>query len=955
MTQTTAQQDWHCLTTDDVVRLLHADEHDGLDLFDVKHRIEKVGPNVITPAKGTPAWLRFLKQFHQPLIYILIAAGVITVFLGDYVDAAVILGVVLVNALIGYIQEARAVSAIEALKQTLQAEATVLRGGEKVRVTADQIVPGDIVLLASGDKVPADLRLLTTRDLQIAEAALTGESVPVEKNAHHVKQETELADRHCMAYASTLVTYGAGTGVAVATGDATEVGQISGLIQSATDLATPLTRKLARFSGILLWVILALAGVTFVVGLLRGYEVVYMFESAVALSVGAIPEGLPAAVTITLAIGVGRMAKRRAIIRKLPAVETLGSTTVICSDKTGTLTQNEMTVRAVMAGGCLYEVSGQGYAPEGEVGHPEGDISDGIFTPGPEAPVAPVAVAAADTADESGAGRAGAHGVMVDSVGGASCPAQPGDNAALREVLIAGVLCNDAGWTKDDSGRWGVQGDPTEGALYVSARKLGLEREALEAATPRLDAIPFESEYQFMATLHAVGSSDERVVYVKGAAEALEPRFETMLDPAGNEVPVDHKALHREVEALARKGLRVLAFARGSRPHGDDDLSHDEVADRLVFLGFQAMIDPPRQEAVDAIAACHTAGIQVKMITGDHKVTAGAIGAQVGLVGADNAAHALSGAELERLSDKELIEVAETTNVFARVTPEQKLRLVEALQARGHVVAMTGDGVNDAPALKQADIGTAMGITGTEVAKEAADMVLTDDDFATIEAAVEEGRGVFANLLKFIAWTLPTNLGEGLVIMVAILFGLTLPITPLQILWINMTTAVLLGLMLAFEPNEPGTMSRPPRDPGKPILTGRIVGRICLVGALLLAGSFGLFELALDAGLSEAAAQTVAVNVFVFVELFYLFNSRSFTRGPVQLGFFSNRNLLYGVGAMILLQLAFTYLPFMQTAFGTEAIPGRSWVWILLVSLAAYIIVEVEKRFGKKAAEGRAA
>jgi len=940
MTQATTEHDWHSLTTDDVVTLLHADEHKGLDLFEAKHRLEKVGPNVITPARGTPAWLRFLEQFNQPLVYILIAAGVITVVLGDYVDAAVILGVVLVNAIIGYVQEAKAVSAIEALKQTLQAEATVLRGGEKVRFSADQIVPGDIVLLASGDKVPADLRLLSTRDLQIAEAALTGESVPVEKNAHHLKQHTELVDRHCMAYASTLVTYGAGTGVVVATGDATEVGQISDLIQSATDLATPLTRKLGRFSAILLWVILALAGVTFVVGLLRGYEIVYMFEAAVALSVGAIPEGLPAAVTITLAIGVGRMAKRRAIIRKLPAVETLGSTTVICSDKTGTLTQNEMTVRAVMAGGCLYEVSGQGYAPEGDVGHPEGDISDGIFTPGPEAPVAPVAVASR-----------GADG----ETGGAACPAQPGDNAALREVLTAGLLCNDASWTKDDTGRWGVQGDPTEGALYVSARKLGLEREALEAATPRLDAIPFESEYQFMATLHAVGDSEERVVYVKGAAEALEPRFETMLDPAGNEMPVDHKALRREVEALAHKGLRVLAFARGSRPAGDNDLSHDEVAEHLTFLGFQAMIDPPRPEAVAAIAACHQAGIQVKMITGDHKVTAGSIGAQVGLVGAGDKTQALSGAELERLSDKELIEVAESINVFARVTPEQKLRLVEALQARGHVVAMTGDGVNDAPALKQANIGTAMGITGTEVAKEAADMVLTDDNFATIEAAVEEGRGVFANLLKFIAWTLPTNLGEGLVIMVAILAGIELPITPLQILWINMTTAVLLGLMLAFEPNEPGTMERPPRDPKKPILTGRIIGRICLVGALLLAGSFGLYELALDAGLSTAAAQTVAVNVFVFVEIFYLFNSRSFTRGPLALGFFSNRNLLYGVAIMIALQMMLTYVPFMQAAFDTADIPLRSWVYILAVSAVAYVIVEIEKRFGKKAAEGRAA
>ncbi|HSR36722.1 MAG TPA: HAD-IC family P-type ATPase, partial [Desulfurivibrionaceae bacterium] len=746
---------WHHLPPSEVVELLESDRERGLDLFAIEHRQKEYGPNRITTKRETPAIIRFLLQFHQPLVYILIASGVITGFLGEWVDSGVIFGVVLVNAVIGYIQEAKAVNALAALARTMTAEATVVRAGEKRRLSAEELVPGDVVLLQSGDKVPADLRLLQLRDLQIDEAALTGESLPVAKKEDLLGHETLLADRTNMAYAATLVTYGQGLGIVTAIGDHTEVGRISQLIAEAEELETPLTRKISEFSNLLLYVILGLAAVTVAVGMWRGESFVDMFMAAVALAVGAIPEGLPAAVTVTLAIGVSRMAKRRAIIRKLPAVETLGSTTVICSDKTGTLTENQMTVQAIWAGGAAYTVSGAGYDPA--------------------------------------AGR-------IESADLAALP-------ALAECLKAGALCNDSTLV-EAAGDWQVHGDPTEGALLVAARKGGLDLAGLAAELPRRDSLPFESQHQYMATLHQVGGSGR--IYVKGGAEVVLAACTGQLDQSGSVVGLDAGAIHAEVARMAAKGLRVLALA--SKPWPGSEIGHESVRDGLTFLGLQGMIDPPRPEAVQAVRICQEAGVRVKMITGDHAITAAAIAAQIGLDGkAGGEVRALTGQDLARLTDRELMTEAERTAVFARVSPEQKLRLVEALQAHGHVVAMTGDGVNDAPALKQADIGVAMGITGTEVAKEAAAMVLTNDNFSSIEAAVEEGRGVFDNLIKFIVWALPTNIGQGLVIMAAIFLGLALPILPVQVLWINMTTAGILGLMLAFEPKEPGIMTRAPR------------------------------------------------------------------------------------------------------------------------------------------------
>jgi cation-transporting ATPase F len=879
------ERHWHHLPAEEVLEILDTDRDRGLDLFEIRHRRERMGSNRLTPRRGKSPLVKFLQQFNNPLILILVAASALTAVLKDPLDAGVIFGVVLVNAVIGYVQEARAEESIAALARTMTAEAEVVRGGKTQRIPAEELVPGDIVLLQAGMRVPADLRLLTTRDLQIAEAALTGESTAVEKDAAAAcPSESALAERTTMAYASTLVTYGTGRGAVAAIGDDTEIGRISQLISSAADLQTPLTRKLERFSRILLVAILMLAGATFAIGVARGQSVVDTLMAAIALAVGAIPEGLPAAVTVTLAIGVSRMARRRAIIRNLPAVETLGSTTVICSDKTGTLTQNQMTVKEIRTLGGSCAVEGTGYSPEGGIG----------------------------------------GGWEAD--------------AAARETLLAGLLCNDSRLERLEDG-WTTVGDPTEGALLAAAGKAGLSLDP--AAHPRrLDSLPFDSQHQYMATLHETGA-----VYVKGAAERLLERCARALAPDGSTRECGADTFRAESERMAAAGLRVLAFARLDLP-GRQSIRHEDIGG-LTLLGLQGMIDPPRPEAVAAVAACRRAGIAVKMITGDHALTAAAIGSQIGLCAAD-CGEVLTGAQLAVLSDSELMDRAEKTNVFARVAPEQKLRLVEALQSRGNVVAMTGDGVNDAPALKQSNIGVAMGITGTDVAKEAADMILTDDNFASIEAAVEEGRGVFDNLTKFIAWTLPTNMGEGMILLAAILTGAVLPILPIQILWINMITTAVLGLTLALEPRERDIMQRPPRNPDAPILDGVLIGRILLVSLLMLAGAFGLFEYELSRGASEAVARTVAVNVIIFVETLYLFNARSLTRSVFQLGLLSNPWALGGALLMAAIQIGFTYLPFMQRLFGSAAIPFALWLDVIGVSLAAYLVVEAEKWLRRK-------
>lgn len=941
MTSDPVAEHWHHLSVAQVAELLETDPEEGLDLFEVKLRRERFGPNSLTERRGHGPLVRFLLQFNDPLLYILMAAGAVTLYLGEWIDATVIFGVVVLNAIIGYVQEAKAVEALKALAQTMTAEATVIRAGKQTSVPADELVPGDLVVLQSGDKVPADLRLIRARDLQIDESALTGESLPVEKDAHALVKDTPLPERVCMAYASTLVTYGAGRGIVVATGDGTEVGRISELIAEAGDLQTPLTRKLAQFSKMLLIAILAVGVVTFGVGLLRGASMFGVFQAAIALAVAAVPEGLPAAVTIVLAIGVSRMARRRAIIRKLPAVETLGSTSVICTDKTGTLTENQMTVQLVVAGGRTYVVEGSGYEPQGSI-RPQLDEApagqgDGHFSAG----------------DGGEAQHAG------EPVGIAEKQVKRTEDVALLECLRAGLLCNDSRVVESD-GRWSVQGDPTEGALEVVARKAGLHRDEEEAALPRLDTIPFESRYQYMATLHRDG--DGLLVYVKGSAEAVLARCSAELGSDGRTLELDRRRVNEAVERMAAAGLRVLAFARKETASVDGSLSHEDVRRGLVLLGLQAMIDPPRPEAIKAVAACRSAGVAVKMITGDHAVTAAAIADRMGIgdpaeagESLEEAQHVtaggvsslrrrvLTGRELEEMRDSRLIEIVEDVAVFARVSPEQKLRLVEALQARGNVVAMTGDGVNDAPALKQADIGVAMGVTGTDVAKEAADMVLTDDNFASVEAAVEEGRGVFDNLVKFVTYALPTNLGQGLVLLTAIFAGLVLPILPLQILWINMVTAVFLGMGLAFEPKEAGLMTRPPRPPGAPILTRDVLVLIVAAGIVLQIGAFGLFEIARRRGVPIDEARTIAVNTFMAIQALYLFNCRSLRRTAFRVSVTSNWMLLAGVGITVALQAMFTYAPFMNVAFDSVPLDAGRWWPIVLVAIAAFLFIELVK------------
>lgn len=882
---------WHNIDSVESLRLLRTDRVKGLSNDESQKRLLEYGPNAITSKKGKGPLMRFLLQFHQPLIYILLAAALITFLLKEFVDSGVIFGVVLVNALIGFIQESKAVKAIEALANTMVTEATVIRSGEKIRISSADIVPGDIVLLQSGDKVPADMRLISSKDLQVDESALTGESVSVDKSLDVLPEDTVLADRKNMAYGSALVTFGQATGVITETGNNTEVGRISQLIEKTQELETPLLKKIAEFSKVLLYVILFLAALTFAIGFLRGESAVDMFMAAVALAVGAIPEGLPAALTITLAIGVARMAKRQAIIRKLPAVETLGSTTVICSDKTGTLTENQMTVLEIMAGDESYQLSGSGYAYEGSILTAEG---------------------------------AGLEALSIN----------------LKECLKCGLLCNDSRIVQKE-GRFSVVGDPTEGALITAAAKAGYDHDDLIRRWGRMDTLPFESQHQYMATLNHDPDEDACVIYMKGSVEAVLERCSSVMGADGQATAVDQEKIHKAVSIMASKGLRVLAFARKLECKEYNSLGHDEVKSGMSFLGLQGMIDPPRAEAIEAVKDCHNAGIQVKMITGDHALTASAIAGKIGLKNADTV---ITGKDLTEISDEELVDVAARVSVFARVAPEQKLRLVKALQETGNIVAMTGDGVNDAPALKRADIGIAMGITGTDVAKEAADMVLTNDNFATIEAAVEEGRGTFDNITKFIVWTLPTNIGEGLVILAAVIAGVLLPILPVQILWINMTTAVLLGLMLVFEPKEPGIMGRMPRDPKEPILTRVLIWRIIIVGFLLLVGAFGLFEWELRNGVPVNEARTVAVNVFVMVELFYLFNCRSLEKTPLSVGFFSNPWVFAGAGIMVLLQIAFTYLPFMNRAFQSQPIGIASWLRILAVSVIVLIVVEIEKK-----------
>ena len=880
---------WHALDSAEVMTRLRA-SHDGLGDEEVKHSLAKYGPNRLPEPKTRGPLLRFLVQFHNLLIYVLLVASGVTAMLGHWVDTGVILGVVVINALIGFVQEGKAENALRAIRRMLSPKAMVLRAGRRFILPAEELVPGDMVLLQSGDKVPADLRLIRVKDLQVQEAVLTGESVAVEKRVEAVAYDAVLGDRRSIAYSGTLVTYGQGTGVVVATGVNTEIGRISAMLERVETLTTPLLRQMGQFARWLTGAIFAIAVVTFAFGVLsRGYSATDMFLAAVGLAVAAIPEGLPAIMTITLAIGVQSMARRNAIIRRLPAVETLGSVTVICSDKTGTLTRNEMTVKLVATTTGLFEVGGVGYDPHG--------------------------------------------GFQLDGT-----EIQVGDYPILSELTRAALLCNDAALHEQED-EWVLHGDPTEGALLTLGLKTGLDPFFEQEAWPRTDVIPFESEHRFMATLHH-DHGGHGFAYIKGAPEQL---FEmcTKQRFAGEDVPFESDYWLQKMDTMARRGQRVLAIASRVSVNTHRELTFADLETSLTLLGIVGIIDPPREDAIRAVDRCRSAGIRVKMITGDHAVTAVAIGTQMGI---GDGKTVLAGHEIEAMEDEQLRAAVDGIDIFARSSPEHKLRLVRALQANGHVVAMTGDGVNDAPALKRADVGIAMGQQGTEVAKEAAEMVLADDNFASIAHAVEEGRTVYDNLKKAILFILPTNGGEALTIISAIALGRALPITPVQILWVNMITAVTLALALAFEPPEKGVMLRPPRNPREALLTPMFIWRILFVSLILVAGTFGLFIWERNQGADIEFARTVAVNTLVMFEIFYLFNSR-YIYDPIlnPAGWLGNRYALLAVGLLLVFQLCFTYLGPMQTLFGTVAIDALTWVRIVLVASSVLILVELEK------------
>lgn len=880
---------YHQLSDREVIEYFTSDATVGLSAEEVARRYEKYGWNELQFKPGKPAWLRFLLQFHQPLLYILLLAGAVKAILGSWTNAAVIWGVTVLNAIIGYVQEAKAEGAIASLAKAVTTEAIVLREGQTLRIPSQDLVVGDLVLLASGDKVPADLRLLKVRNLQVDESALTGEAVPVDKAVQPLPLNTPLAERTNMAYAGSFITFGQGKGIVVATANATEVGQISQSMERQVSLTTPLTRKFAKFSRTLLYAILTLATLTFVIGLGQGESWVYMFEAAVALAVSAIPEGLPAVVTITLAIGVNRMAARHAIIRKLPAVEALGSATVICSDKTGTLTENQMTVQSIYVGGQHYAVSGGGYSPKGDISR------------------------------------------MTNGEPGS--PFEDGLSPALEDCLVAGLLCNDA--QLEQTGEdWSVVGDPTEGALITAAAKAGLSQSGLLAAKPRLDAIPFESQYQYMATLH---DATPRTIYVKGSVESLMRRCAQMLDRHGQPIALDPAPIQQAVETMAEAGLRVLAFAKKAVDQHQHAIDHEDIATDLVFLGLQGMIDPPRPEAIAAIHSCQTAGIRVKMITGDHIATARSIAQRMGIQTADRVI-AFDGQQLAQMDVGEIAQAVEDGSVFARVAPAQKLQLVEALQSKGEVVAMTGDGVNDAPALKQADIGVAMGKGGTEVAREAADMLLTDDNFASIEAAVEEGRTVYQNLRKAIAFLLPVNGGESMTILISAFLARDLPILALQVLWLNMINSLTMTVPLAFEPKTPGTMQQPPRNPNEPLLTPKLLRRILAVSLFNWILIFGIFEWAKSTTGDITIARTMAIQALVAARIIYLLSISQFGASLVnsvrrQLPLVANVPILTGIVAAVVLQIAFSQWGVMNILFETAPLTGNQWLICLIPML----------------------
>jgi len=886
----------HSLSTDAVLKHLEVDVDVGLGAEEVDQRLAEYGPNQLPEEAPIHPFIRFIGQFHNVLIYVLLGAAVFTAALQEWIDSGVILLVVIVNATVGFIQEGKAAEALEGIRSLLSPTARVRREGEEVEVDATQLVPGDVVLLESGDRVPADLRILYTLQARVEEAILTGESVPVEKDSASVAEEALPADQSNMVFSGTLIAAGRLTGVVTATGAQTEIGRIGKMVSSVEGVTTPLLRQIDQFGRQLSFAIVAAAVVIFFVGWqLRAMSPTDAFMAVVALAVAAIPEGLPAILTITLALGVQRMASRNAIVRRLPAVETLGSVNVICTDKTGTLTRNEMAVERVLLPEGDLVVQGEGYEAEGEV------------------------------LDDDG-----------QSI-------QPTEHEQLQALARVAVLCNEASLRTVEGVRT-VQGDPTEGALLVLGERLGLPLREARGTYKRESFLPFESERRWMATVHR-HPSGERELLLKGAPERILPMCGV----------TDWES---RTDAVAGEGYRLLALAHatipeGEAPRGDGDALEDWVLSEgpsLALLGVVAIMDPPRTEAAEAVAQCQAAGIRVMMITGDHALTARSIGARLGI---GDGTKALQGSDVEAADDAALREALSEHDVIARAGPGHKLRIVQALQADGAVCAMTGDGVNDAPALKQADIGVAMGIKGTEAAKGASEMVLADDNFATIERAVEEGRTVYDNLKKTILFILPTNGAEALIVLAGVALALgEFPITPVQILWVNMITAVTLALALAFEPPEPGIMDRPPRKPEEPFLSRFLLRRIVYVSVLVSAACLLLFHWQLGRGASPEYARTTVVNALVAAQLWYLFTCRFQWRSSVGWhALVGNRAVLVAVGSLIIFQLGFTYLPIFHTLFATAPLGVLSWIPVLSVGLLLYGVVEAEKAWGRRRGE----
>jgi magnesium-transporting ATPase (P-type) len=881
---------WHSVNTGDAVKRLNTDTARGLDTDEASQRLAKYGPNRLPEGKKQSAFMRFLHQFNNILVYVLLAAGFVKMMVGLWLDSAIILGVVVLNALLGFIQEGKAEKALDSIRNMLSAEARTLRGGEIRLIPSEELVPGDVVLLESGDKVPADLRLVEVKNLRTEEAALTGESVPIDKTTDAVSKKATIGDREGMAFSGTLVASGRGTGIVVATGSETELGRINQMMTSVSALETPLLRQIKKFGYSITTIIGIVSVIVFAYGRwIRGMPFVDIFQAVISIAVSVIPEGLPALITVTLAIGVQRMAQRNAIIRRLPAVETLGSVSRICSDKTGTLTLMEMMVVSAVTGESAYVVTGDGYAPEGQV------MKDG--QPTSEDPV-------------------------------------------LKLMGRVSMLCNDAEIRQED-GLWKVEGDPTEGALYPFGNKLGFDRKTARDTYPRIDAIPFESEHKFMATLHE-DANGKRVIFVKGAPEVILEHCVHQATTNGVPVQIDHDYFSKASDKLAEQGERVLGLAWLQEPNVNvGSLGPADLPKNLVLIGLIGLLDPPRKEAIEAVKECHAGGIRVTMITGDHKITAAAIAKMLGI---GDGRTAIAGAEIEEMDTATLQECVRDVDVFARASPEHKLRLVKAIQANKQIVAMTGDGVNDAPSLKKADIGVAMGIKGTEVTKEAAEMVLADDNFASITAAVKEGRTVFNNIEKAMLFLLPTNVAQALVILVAVVVGFTAPITAPQILWVNMVTSVALGLVISFEPHELDVMQRQPRTVDRAILDGFGIWRVIFVGLALLALTLGAFFWMKSYDASDGLARAVAVNALVIGQVFYLLNSRYKLGSSLSLkAHLGNKYLPLGIGSVVVLQLLFTYAPPLQVLFDTEPIPLRIWPKLILGGFIFFLVVEVEK------------